>query len=29
MKLTVRMKNGRTSLRIQIGGLAVTLEFPV
>ncbi len=29
MKLTVRTKNGRTSYRLQLWKLALTVEFPL
>jgi len=29
MKLTVKRKNGKASIRLEIGSLAFTVEFPV
>jgi hypothetical protein len=29
MSLTVRKVNGKTSIRVQIGVLAITVEFPL
>ena len=29
MKFTVRKVNGKTSIRLQIGGLTITVEFPL
>jgi hypothetical protein len=29
MKLTVRKANGKTRIRLQIGNLAITVEYPL
>jgi hypothetical protein len=29
MSVTVRKRNGKTSIRLQIGKLAITVEFPL
>ena len=29
MIFTVRKRNGKTSIRVQIGSLAITVEFPL
>lgn len=29
MSITVRKANGRTRIRVQIGDLAITVEFPL
>jgi hypothetical protein len=29
MKLSVRKVNGKTSIRLRVGSLAITVEFPL
>jgi hypothetical protein len=29
MRLNVKHRNGRTTIRLQLGGVAITIEFPL